>query len=254
LIKSLTQIAKLNSLVSEAKLTRFNSLLPMKIDVLDELIPGKYKLQVGTKQLETKSNLKLDVGESYWGVMKDHPKKGITLSNLLKQPKLLKNIQNIPKFDLQTLNNLFEKESPKSELKTVLLEHLSRSSSRSEFMTLTSMIEAINQNVFTFVFDQGGKEAIFQFKKRASKRRGAKKDEDAKIDFYAAFSNLGPVEGVVEVIKDIKTLSLYLYYENSLEFLKSELKSIDMQVKLYKKDKTIEPLFHLTPSLLDIRG
>jgi len=254
LIKSLGKLARLNTLVSEAKLTRFNSLLPMKIDVLDELIPGKYKLQVGTKLLETKSNMKLDVGESYWGVMRDEPKKGITLSQLLKQPKLLKNIKNIPKFDTQTLNNLFSKESPKAELKIALLEHLSKASSRSEFMTLTSMIEAINQNVFTFVFDQGGKEAIFQFKKRPSKRKGAKSEEDAKIDFYAAFSNLGPVEGVVEVIDDIKTLSLYLYYENSLEFLKSELNSIDMQVKLYKKDKTIEPIFNLTPSLLDIRG
>jgi len=74
------------------------------------------------------------------------------------------------------------------------------------------------------------------------------------MDFYAGFSNLGPVEGVVEVKKDIKTLSLYLYYENSLEFLKRELNSIDMQVKLYKKDSSIEPLFNLAPSLLDIRG
>ena len=254
MIQNITKLAKLNSLLGEAKITKFNSLLPMKIDVLDELIPGKYKLLVGTKQLETKSNLKLDVGESYWGVMRDDPKKGITLSKLLKQPQLLKNMKNIPKFDLQSLNNLFTKESPKAELKVVLLEHLSRASTRSEFMTITSMIEAINQNVFTFVFDQGGKEAIFQFKKRASKRKTAKSDEDAKIDFYAAFSNLGPVEGVVEVVKDIKTLSLYLYYENSLEFLKRELDSIDMQVKLYKKDKTIEPIFNLTPALLDIRG
>jgi len=226
----------------------------MKIDVLDEVMGGKYKLLVGTKLLETKSNMKLDVGESYWGVMKEEPKKGISLSKLLKQPQLLKNMKNIPKFDTQALAQLFSKESPKAELKMALLEHLSTATSRSEFMTITSMVEAINQNVFTFVFDQGGKEAIFQFKKRASKKKGATSEDETKMDFYAGFSNLGPVEGVVEVKKDIKTLSLYLYYENSLEFLKRELNSIDMQVKLYKKDSSIEPLFNLAPSLLDIRG
>jgi hypothetical protein len=253
-IKNIAQLAKINSLLNEVKTTTFNSLLPIKIDVKEELLGGKYKLLVGTKLLETKSNLKLDVGESYWGVMKESPKKGITLSKLLKQPKLLKNIKNIPKFDIQNLNTLFTKETPKAELKAVLLEHLSLSSSRSEFMTITSMIEAINSDVFTFVLNQNEKEAIFQFKRRKPKKTKNSSEDETKIDFYAAFSNLGPVEGVVEVKDDIKTLSLYLYYENSLEFLKRELSSIDMSVKLYKKDKTIEPLFNLAPSLLDIRG
>jgi hypothetical protein len=253
-IKNIAQLAKINSLLNEVKTTTFNSLLPLKIDVKEELIGGKYKLLVGTKLLETKSNIKLDVGESYWGVMRESSKKGITLSNLLKQPHLLKNIKNIPKFDIQNLNALFTKETPKAELKTVLLEHLSLSSSRSEFMTITSMIEAINNDVFTFVLNQNEKEAIFQFKRRKPKRGKKDAQEETKIDFYAAFSNLGPVEGVVEVKDDIKTLSLYLYYENSLEFLKRELSEIDMSVKLYKKDKTIEPLFNLAPSLLDIRG
>ncbi len=255
MINSIKSIAKLDTLVQNAKLTRFNSILPMKINVLDELAGGKYKLLIGSKLLETKSDLKLDVGESYWGQMKEDVKtKNISLSNLLKQPKLLKHLKYIPKFTSEKLAQILTKENPKLELKTTFLEHLSKSTSKNEFMTTTSMINALEQNVFTFVMTQNGKEAIFQFKKRRAKKKNSYKEVDAKIDFYAAFENLGPIEGVVEVKEDIKNLSLYLYYENSVKFLQTELNNLDLNAKIYKKDKTIEPLFYVSPNLLDVRG
>ncbi len=255
MINSIKSLAKLDAIASSAKITRFNSLLPMKIDVLDELMGGKYKLLVGTKLLETKSNLKLDVGESYWGVMKEDVKtKNLSLSNLLKQPKLLKHLKHIPKFSTEKLAQILTKENPKLELKTTLLDHLSKSNSKQEFMTTTSMVNALEQNVFTFVMTQNGKEAIFQFKKRNPKKKSLEKQENTKIDFYAAFENLGPVEGVVEVKDDVKSLSLYLYYENSVKFLQSELNNLEFIAKIYKKNKSIEPLFYVSPNLLDVRG
>ena len=255
MINSIKALAKLDALANATKITRFNSLLPMKIDVVEELMGGKYKLLVGAKLLETKSNLKLDVGESYWGEMKEDVKsKNISLSNLLKQPKLLKYLKHIPKFSPQKLAEILTKENPKLELKTTFLEHLSSSTSKSEFMTTTSMINALEQNVFTFVMSQNGKNAIFQFKKRASKRKNLSTHENSKIDFYAAFENLGPLEGVIEVKDEVKSLSLYLYYENSVKFLQNELNTLDLTAKIYKKDKKIEPLFYVSPNLLDIRG
>jgi len=255
LINSIKALAKLDALANSSKIIRFNSLLPMKIDVLDTLMNGKYKLLIGTKLLETKSNLKLDVGESYWGVMKEDVKsKNISLSNLLKQPKLLKHLKFIPKFSPNQLSTILSSKNPKQELKATLLEHLSNSTSKSEFMTTTSMVNALEQNVFTFVLTQNSKDAIFQFKKRSTKKEKSKNIEDTKIDFYAAFENLGPIEGVVEVKDDIKSLSLYLYYENSVKFLQNELNNLNFNAKIYKKDSSIEPLFNVSPNLLDIRG
>ena len=256
MIERLSQLAKINSLINESKLTRFNSILPMKIDVIDELIGSKYKLLIGNRVLETKSNLKLDVGSSYWGVMKEDIKKGsISLSKLLKFPHLLKNTKEIPKFDIEQIRNIFSKENPKSELKMVFLQHLANSSSRNEFLTLTNMLHALEANVFTFVMTTNNKDAIFQFKKRKKKQKTAlSSQESEKIDFYAGFENLGPIEGVIEVVKDIKTLSLYLYYESSLEFLKRELKNLDIEAKLYKRNKSIEPIYTVAPAILDIKG
>ena len=255
MIDSIKALAKLDGLSKVANITRFNSLLPMKVDVLEELLNGKYKLQIGNKLLETKSNLKLDVGESYWGEMREDPKtKNITLSNLLKQPKLLKHIKNIPKFTPNDLESIFSRENPKLELKTTFLEHLSKATSKSEFLTTTSMINALNENVFTFVLTTNNKDAIFQFKKRKNRKKSLKNVDDTKIDFYASFENLGPVEGVVEVKKEIKSLSLYLYYENSVKFLSHYLNELDFHAKIYKKDRTILPLFNVSPNLLDVRG
>ncbi len=255
MIDSIKAIAKLDSLINSAKITRFNSLLPLKIDVLESLIDGKYKLLVGSKLLETKSNLKLEVGESYWGEMREDTKtKKITLSNLLKQPKLLKHLNKIPKFTSFELISILSSKNPKEKLKSLFLEHLSNTTSKTEFLTTSSMIHALEQNVFTFVLTKNSKDAIFQFKKRRAKKKSLEKVSDTKIDFYAAFENLGPLEGVIEIKNEVKNLSLYLYYENSIKFLEKELKSLDFNAKIYKKDKTIEPLFYVSPNLLDIRG
>ena len=255
MIDKIAQLAKIDSLLNSTKVTRFNSLLPIKIDVLDELYGGKYKLLIGNKAMETKSNLKLDVGESYWGVMKEDIKRGsISLSKLLKFPHLLKNIKDIPKFDIIQMREIFSNENPKSEMKMILLQHLSNSSSRTEFLTITNMLHALEANAFTFVMTTNNKDAIFQFKKRKKKKSVTNHTDSDKIDFYAGFENLGPVEGVIEVVKDIKTLSLYLYYESSMEFLKKELKNLDIDAKLYKKSKNIEPIYSVAPAILDIKG
>ena len=65
---------------------------------------------------------------------------------------------------------------------------------------------------------------------------------------------MGPVEGVVSVVGDERRVSLSLFYEESLEFLKNELEHLDLEGVLYKKDKQIEPLYELATSLLDLRG
>ena len=255
MISQIVNIAKIETLLANLKTTRFNSVLPVTIDVLEKGDKNQYMLKIGNKELQTKSAMDLDVGSKYWGVMKEDVKHNApSLSQLLKKPKLLQMQRKnfLPELNSTKLQELITKENPKSEMKAALLERLSTAVSKNEFMTLTNMIAALNENVFTMVLKEGEQSTMFQFKKRKKSTPDAK--EDAKIDFYAAFENLGPVEGVVSVINGERKVSLSLFYEESLEFLKKELDNLDLEGVLYKKDKNIEPLFELSASLLDLRG
>lgn len=255
MINQITQIAKIETLLANLKTTRFNSLLPMTIDVLEKNSQNSYMLKIGNKDISTKSALALEVGSKYWGVMKEDPVlNSVSLSQLLKKPKLLQMQRNnfLPEFSEAKLQGLISKENPKTEMKAMLLERLSQAVSKSEFMTLTNMIAALNENVFTMVLKEGNQSTMFQFKKRNKDKTDS--SEDAKIDFYAAFENLGPIEGVVSVIGDERKLSLSLFYENALEFLKNELEYLDLDGSLYHKNGNIEPIFELSTSLLDVKG
>ena len=254
MISQIVNIAKIETLLANLKTKRFNSVLPITIDVLDKGDKNQYTLKIGNRELQTKSAMALDVGSKYWGVMKEDLNTAPTLSQLLKKPKLLQMQRKnfLPELNSAKLQELITKENPKAELKMVLLERLSQSVSKNEFMTLTNMIAALNENVFTMVLKEGNQSTMFQFKKRKKSTLDSK--EDVKIDFYAAFENLGPVEGVVSVINGERKVSLSLFYEESLAFLKNELEYLDLEGLLYKKDKNIEPIYELSASLLDTRG
>lgn len=257
MIQQLTQIAKIEGLLSSLKTARFNALLPMGINVMEKKGANQYTLMVGNKEIQTKSMLELEVGGKYWGVMKENVKSGsITLSNLLKKPELLQKQTTsfLPTFTENKLSEILSKDNPKAELKMVLLEQLSRASSKSEFMTLTNMVAALNENVFSLVLANEGQKTLFQFKKRKSKNSAKHSQDMHMMDFYAAFENLGPVEGVVEVVGDEKRLSLYLYYENSYTFLQKELENLNFEGVIYHKEGIIEPLFEMPSGLLDIKG
>ena len=255
MISQIAKIAKIETLLANLKTARFNSVLPVTIDVVEKSDKNQYLLKIGNRELSTKSAMALDVVSKYWGVMKDNPElNSPTLSQLLKKPKLLQMQRKnfLPELDSTKLQELITKQNPKTELKAVLLERLSQSVSKNEFMTLTNMIAALNENVFTMVLKEGNQSTMFQFKKR--KKSITDSSEDAKVDFYAAFEHLGPVEGVISVVGDERKLSLSLFYEESLEFLKNELDQLDLEGFLYKKDKNIEPIYELSASLLDMRG
>ncbi len=254
MISQIAKIANIETLLANLKTKRFNSVLPITIDVLEKGDKSQYTLKIGNKELQTKSAMTLDVGSKYWGVMKEDPNNAPTLSQLLKKPKLLQMQRKnfLPELNSAKLQELITKENPKAEMKAVLLERLSTAMNKNEFMTLTNMIAALNENVFTMVLKEGNQSTMFQFKKR--KKSSPDSKEDAKIDFYAAFENLGPVEGIVSVINGERKVSLSLFYEESLEFLKNELEYLDLEGFLYKKDKNIEPIYELSASLLDTRG
>ena len=256
MISQIASLAKIDALLSKLETKRFNALLPVNIEVVEEQEPQKYKLQVGRQEIMTKSKIPLDVGSKYWGMMQESTQtKSITLSKLLQKPKLLQKSQLtsfLPEFTPQKLASILSKESPKTEMKMLLLEHLSQANSKQEFMTLTNMLAALNANVFTTLLKYEDKTTLFQFKKRRSQSQTS--SEDGMIDFYAAFEHLGPVEGVVEVNADIKRVTLYLYYEQSLDFLKTQLDALAFEGRILPKKENILPLYEPVSSLLDIKG
>lgn len=256
MIQQISQLGKIDALLAKLAVKRFNAILPVDIKVLEEPEPQKYKLQIGKQELVTKSTLPLDVGSRYWGMMKESTQNSaITLSKLLQKPKLLQNralVRFLPEFTPEKMVALLAKESPKTEMKQQLLEHLAQTNSKQEFMTLANMITALEANVFTMFMKYQDKTSLFQFKRRKSQSQTS--SEDGIIDFYAAFEHIGPVEGVVEVKADIKRVTLYLYYEQSLDFLKTQLDALDFEGNILHKKVKISPLYEPVSSLLDIKG
>lgn len=261
MISQLTQIAKIDALLGKMATTRFNAILPVNIEVMEKKpLPQagveSYRLMIGKKEVETKSSIPLDVGGKYWGIMKENAKtNAIMLSQLLKKPKLLQKSQLLafmPDFTPQKLIALLSTESPKAEMKLLLLEHLAQANSKQEFMTLANMIAALDTGVFTMLLKHQNKNTLFQFRKRKSQSQTSR--EDGMIDFYAAFEHIGPVEGVVEVQGDTKRLTLYLYYKESILFLQKELENLDFEGRLLPKKGQVSPLYEPVSSLLDIKG
>jgi hypothetical protein len=258
MIHALGALAKIEAILAKIDPTtiKFNTTLPLTVDVKKELAPQKFLLQIGNKEMTTKSMQELEVGKAYWGIMKEDVKlKAHTLTQLLQKPHLLQSQKRLfPTFNPQQLEALLESEKPKEMMKFILLEKMAQATSKQEFMSLSNMLQALHENVFTFVMTHQQKETLFQFKKRPNKNHKNQEEDEVKIDFYAAFEHLGPVEGVVEVIEGVRKLSLYLYYENSLKFLQKELKSLDLEGFLYKKEGKITPLYEYGQSLLDVKG
>ncbi|RUM67627.1 MAG: hypothetical protein DSZ05_02300 [Sulfurospirillum sp.] len=256
MIQQISQLGKIDTLLAKLAVKRFNAILPVDIKVLESPEPQKYKLQIGREEVVTKSSLPLDVGSRYWGMMKESPQNSaITLSRLLQKPKLLQNralTSFLPDFTPEKMVALLAKESPKTEMKLQLMEHLSQANSKHEFMTLANMIAALEANVFTMFMKFEDKTTLFQFKRRKSQSQTS--SEDGIIDFYAAFEHIGPVEGVVEVKAEIKRVTLYLYYEQSLEFLKTQLDELGFEGNILHKKAKISPLYEPVSSLLDVKG
>ncbi len=258
MLGNLSPLAKIENILAKinASTIKFDKILPVNIDVKEKLEPKTYLLQVGKKEMTTKSAIELEVGKQYWGVMKEDSKlKSLSLSQLLEKPHLLQGKKKLlPAMNLQKLEQVLRSENPKETMKFGLLEKMANASSKQEFMTLSNMLQAVNENVFTTLLTHDNSETLFQFKKRKSKKGEEEKREDSKIDFYAAFEHLGPIEGVVEVIDGVRKLSMYLYYENSLKFLEQELSTLDIEGFLYKKKGKITPLYEYGESLLDVKG
>lgn len=241
MIQGLSQLSKITQAVHNDMPARFNSSLPITIEVLKKRPFGRYSLKLGNKHMDTKSHKELDEGALYWGDFGENKDGIITISNLIKKPTffqfepLFLNIE-IDEF-LSQFNDLDYKIST---YKNWLIGNMSKESiSKEEFMLFSSMLLALKQRIFHLPLQINSRGMLLQFDFA----------QDG-IRFYAAYENLGPVGGFID---ESNHLQISVCYSKSAHFFTQQLsdKELDFALRL---DESPKPLYENDALVLDLKG
>ncbi|TLD88140.1 hypothetical protein [Helicobacter sp. MIT 05-5294] len=252
MIKQLSQLSQVQNTLqnSVSKPTQFNAALPMKLEVMEKMQGIRYMLKVGNIAMETKSLKELEVGGKYWAQMGRGSTGAITLSNLIKQPDLLKD-QNVPlKLSSEVMQQFLEGENPFEAMKGFLSERLASSESRWEFAFLSHMLMSLKQKVLTIPlhYDDESKDGLMQLRKR---RVGS----EECLEFYSVFSNLGATWGMLWNFKEGVRLDISVMYEGVARLLRENLNELEfIRETNISVDSAIVPLYDFSDSLLDLEG
>ena len=152
MIKQMGQIAQVQNQLQNAasKPTQFNAALPMRLEVMEKLQGIRYMIKVGNIAMEPKSIQELEIGGKYWAMMGNSSSGSITLSNLIKQPHLLKD-QNMPlKLSSEVLQEFLQDgTNPFDTMKNFLSDRLANAESKWEFTFLSHMLMSLRHKVLT---------------------------------------------------------------------------------------------------------
>ncbi len=229
-----------------------NALLQLGIKVVKQEADGIYLVTMGKNSFRTKSEIPLTPGKEYW-VDTRHTKSGmVSLARPHPKPLLLKKEGFLP-LQKSLLEELANESDPVESIKNMLLQMTSSAQNKEQFQTLVQLLFSLQQGVVTLPFEERGKRVLLQLKKD-------KKNETLKqksVKFYAAFNNIGPVEGTIVRYDDKNCLDLEVFYPKTarlLEGLKKELKHFS-QVSIALRPSAILPFWESdTYGLLDMRG
>jgi len=210
-------------------ITEFNTSLPVKIEVKKQINPIRYLIQLGNREVETKSTIALTPGNKYFAEIKDIKNK-LQISNLKEIPEILDMLDNI---SLKNDKNKTFKLNTFS--KHEILHHLSNANSKTEFLFFTNILMALEQKIHHLIIN-GQKKAMIQYKYTKN-----------RVKFYAIFNHLGELEGEIST-DSLSIYSPYLATLNLIEYYKNDL---NLKLYLYKKD--IKPLFAFSQNLLNLK-
>lgn len=253
MISQINQIAKIQQILDQNQTTRFNSTLPISLKVLQKTGINRYLMLIGTQEMTTKSYQDLLEGKSYWAQMGKSSVGSILISKLTVQPKLMEMKEPPVKFTLQEFSRFFN-ETARQEgfagFKTALLENLASSENRQEFLFNTNLFLSLQAGVITLPLWYEGRFSYLQMKKR--KLEGT---EENSLEFYAAFPNLGPIQGLLVKHQEELGLLLSLQYPGAKTLLEEELDALEGidTIKLELLEKIV-PFYEFRDSILDIRG
>ena len=228
---NISQVGKILKATNRLNMpTEFNATLPLTITVKKQLNPIRYVLQLGKKEVETKSYTPLEVGAKYKAQINQTDSR-IEIKNLTKIPNIFNKFPNSIKYSVDDLLKDNPLESHE-KYKTFLLHHLSNAQTKDEFIFYSQMFLALNQEI-KHLFIKDERKALIQFK---HKKR--------KLNFYAYFENLGAVGGEILYADEIY-LNLMVEFQNSFNFIKKQVDELNGIIVNIQNQK-VKPLFEIT--------
>lgn len=235
-MNNISKLSKIDANANSKSSMRFNGSLPITIEVIKTLSMDRYKLLLGTKEFTTKSQKKLERGAKYWGSFGEGKAGIITISNLVKKPKFLQNDESFLDIELsEFLTQISQVDSPISTFKEWLIENLANDDTKKDkFVLFSDMLLALKEDIIHLPLKHEGKTTLLQVK------LGPK-----YMEFYCAFENLGPMVGYISQ----GIFNLDVLYDKTYYFLKKSNIATNISVV-----KTIEPLYNLDKSILDVKG
>lgn len=252
MIKQMGQLTQVQNQLQNAagKPTQFNASLPLRLEVMEKLQGIRYMIKVGNIAMETKSIKDLEVGGKYWALMGKNTSGSITLSNLIKQPNLLKE-ENIPlKLSNEAMGQFLQGENPFDVMKGFLTDRLGNAESKWEFAFLSHMLMSLKHKVLTLPlhYDDAKKNGFMQLRKKKIENQNA-------LEFYSVFANLGATWGVLYNLDSGIRLDIYVMYESVARILKNNLHALEFIAEAnINVDSRITPLYDFSDSLLDLEG
>ena len=238
---NISQVGKILKATNRLNMpTEFNSTLPLTITVKKQLNPIRYLLQLGKKEVETKSYTPLEVGAKYKAQINQTDSK-IEIKNLTKLPNIFNKFPDTIQYSIDDLIKDNPLES-NEKYKNFLLNHLANSTTKDEFLFFSQMLLAFNQEI-KHLFIKDEKKALIQIK---HKKR--------KINFYAFFENLGAIGGEIYLIDEIY-LNLMVEFQNSLYLIQKNTQNLKGIIINNITQEKIKPLFEINEnnSLLNLK-
>lgn len=240
----INKINKISNILKNAHIN-YNASLPVLIKVISKLKGDMYLLQIGAKNIQTKSVRTLNIGEKYWGEMGRSSLGHITLTNLVAQPKIMDFFNDAPlKFSLQNLMELSSNDEDIFEgFRDFLIQKLAQSASKEEFIFLGNILLGLKNGILSLVISE--KNEVLQIKKIATN----------KVRFSAIMPTLAIVEGEIGIYNDERTLDIKVLYESTKAILEKHLSHLKgFKVGKISVEKHLSPLYECKEALLDVRG
>ncbi len=233
-------MANISHFARDFFVTKFNSSLPISIEVLKKIGFQRYELKVGHKLMRTKSLTPLKIGGRYWGNFSQTNEGILSINSLKLKPEVLQkelDFFELPSWDLVeqicTNDTIF--------FHDWILNGLQNTSNKDEFLTLTSMLLALNEGIIHLPFKINKRPFLMQY---FISNNNLNKN---LINFYFAFDTLGSIKGEIN-----NEISMKVLYKKSADLFKNceyEDKKININIC-----DDLEPIWKGSGGLLDEAG
>ena len=216
----ISETGKILKALNRLQSIEFNTTLPVKLEVKEKLNDIKYLIQLGKREVITKSFIPLKKGK-YFALVKEI-QGNISISNLKPLSHIALMLEKIP---LKEVNS-----------KSQILNHLANASSKEEFVFYMNILLSFQEKIY-HLFINDKKKALLQYRFKKN-----------KLQFYAVFNNLGEIEG--EIFDN--TLNIYSPFKNTLQLIKDNENMINLKVNIFLKD--VKPIYEFNENLINLKA